>query len=65
MTEHEKRTMNQVPSDPRRRRKNSEPSEEVAAKKRKPNSQTGMKSGGLTISCRFSFIMVTGCLNRV
>ncbi|XP_065058147.1 integrator complex subunit 13-like [Rhopilema esculentum] len=50
MTEHEKRTMNQVPSDPRRRRKNSEPPEEVAAKKRKPNNQTGLKSGGLTIS---------------
>ena len=53
MTEHEKKLINQAPSDPRRRRKNSEPSEESTAVKKKVVILGSPKAASISFTCKF------------
>lgn len=52
MTEHEKKLMNQAPSDPRRRRKISEPSDDSTAAKKKPAVTGSLKTGPIAFTCK-------------
>ena len=53
MTEHEKKLVNQAPSDPRRRRKNSEPSDDTTVPKKKSAVTTGSpKVGPISFACK-------------
>ena len=52
MTEHEKRLMNQAPSDPRRRRKTSEPSDENIVAKKKSSVIGSGKTVPLSFTCK-------------
>jgi len=54
MTEHEKKIINQAPSDPRRRRKNSEPSEENSAVKKKATNSGSPKAASISFKSSFA-----------
>ena len=53
MTEHEKKLLNQVPSDPRKRR-NTEQLEEITLPKKKSGTQQTMKPNAMSIACKYS-----------
>ena len=56
MTEHEKKLLNQVPSDPRKRR-NTEQLEEITLPKKKSGTQQTVKANAISIACKWSFFL--------
>ena len=57
MTEHEKRLMNQAPCDPRRRRRNSEPSDDLVSAKKKATVVSDSKTETISFTCKWYVVI--------